>query len=98
MAEAAKLKEGIEKIKTQLKDKLKSVENAKAGRGIKETKKKLKRLQRKLRLRLVQDNKRNEEKAKHEQKLKETREKGEKATTREMAEREMPEKGAAETV
>src|SRR3989344_4709621 len=79
MADAAQLKTRIEKVKNQLKGK--TIVVTKARR----TKKTLKRLQRRLKLVLIQGKKLDEQKAKHEEHLKKKTEKEEKRTLREAA-------------
>src|SRR3990172_4072690 len=90
MADAAQLKTRIEKVKNQLKGK--TIVVTKARR----TKKTLKRLQRRLKLVLIQGKKLDEQKAKHEEHLKKKTEKAEKRTLREAAEKEAAQKRAEE--
>src|SRR3990170_1143817 len=90
MADAAQLKTRIEKAKNQLKGKTQVVTKARR------TKKTLKRLQRRLKLVLIQGKKLDEQKAKHEEHLKKKTEKEEKRTLREAAEKEAAQKRAEE--
>src|SRR3989337_1333284 len=90
MADAAQLKTRIEKAKNQLKGKTQVVTKARR------TKKTLKRLQRRLKLVLIQGKKLDEQKAKHEEHLKKKTEKAEKRTLRETAEKEAAQKRAEE--
>ena len=90
MADAAQLKTRIEKAKNQLKGKTQVVTKARR------TKKTLKRLQRRLKLVLIQGKKIDEQKAKHGEHLKKKTEKAEKRTLREAAEKEAAQKRAEE--